>query len=396
MKDMEALTNFLLDTASLTKLESNFNNKPNIFSILKVADREIRHSNLLAWLLNPKENHNLGSLFLEKYLYMFVRECAVTKDCINLLLISYDDFQVKREWKNIDLLLVSEKYHIVFAIENKVYTKEHDNQLERYYEIVQESFRDYETYFIFLTLDGSESQSMRNIWQAMSYQSIIEVLDDIVTTQSLSDEVKFIIENYIETVRSLINMESPEIKELCIQIYEKHKRAIDLIMENVPTNESTFLNDLNSWIVQDWSKKYHFKNLNNHKWFEFSSSLMDELLPNINGNIAYKYFISVVTNTNPWYCKISFELQYNGLVDTPTYELVKVIDQKINHRNLEERGRNNSGRWNVYGFKNWQINIDEENYEEDCENIKANFEKILFEEIPKLEKKIEEIKESLD
>ena len=38
-------------------------NKFNIFKVLKLDNHEIRHSNFLAWLLNPKENHNLQGNF---------------------------------------------------------------------------------------------------------------------------------------------------------------------------------------------------------------------------------------------------------------------------------------------------------------------------------------------
>ena len=34
--------------------------KRNLFDILKISRTEIRHSNMLAWLLNPSENHDLG------------------------------------------------------------------------------------------------------------------------------------------------------------------------------------------------------------------------------------------------------------------------------------------------------------------------------------------------
>lgn len=37
---------------------------PNIFQILNIARAEIRHSNFLAWLLDPNGTHGLGRLFL--------------------------------------------------------------------------------------------------------------------------------------------------------------------------------------------------------------------------------------------------------------------------------------------------------------------------------------------
>lgn len=42
----------------------------NPFEVLKLKTHEIRHSNVLAWLLNPKGSHNLGKSFLEQFLYI--------------------------------------------------------------------------------------------------------------------------------------------------------------------------------------------------------------------------------------------------------------------------------------------------------------------------------------
>ena len=36
----------------------------NIFSILRIENAEIRHSNMLKWLLDPNENHGLGQAML--------------------------------------------------------------------------------------------------------------------------------------------------------------------------------------------------------------------------------------------------------------------------------------------------------------------------------------------
>ncbi len=392
MSDIEVLRNFLLDRDLLEKIENNFSDKPNIFSILKITDREIRHSNLLAWLLNPKENHNINKIFLEKLIESYVKEYVTIDKTMKLLLVDYNHFTVKREWNNIDLLLLSEEDKLVIAIENKINTKEHDHQLERYYDIVKDTFPDYEAHFIFLTLDGSNASEMGDIWHAMSYTTIVAIIEDIINKQSLNDEVKLVLENYVETVRSLIKMENPEIKELCMQIYEKHKKAIDLIIDNIPMNENMFLTDLSNWIKTDWSKKLNFKNINNHKWFEFYTPLMDEVLPNINGNNAYRYYITL--DANPLYCKIVFELQYDGLMNTPTYDFAKLIDLKINNRNLDERGRMNTTKWSYYGFKTWQIdfsNVNDDNYEIYRDHIKQQFEKILFEDIPNLEKEIKDI-----
>lgn len=37
----------------------------NLFDVLKISKAEIRHSNMLGWLLNPNENHGIGDAFLK-------------------------------------------------------------------------------------------------------------------------------------------------------------------------------------------------------------------------------------------------------------------------------------------------------------------------------------------
>ncbi len=108
----------LLKDASFQKLEILSEN-PNIFEILKTQTYEIRHSNFLAWLLNPNANHGLGDRFLK----MFLIDLAVDKksNAFNVLMVQnldYSNIEIRREWKNIDILIVFPD--LVVAIENKI------------------------------------------------------------------------------------------------------------------------------------------------------------------------------------------------------------------------------------------------------------------------------------
>ena len=62
--DEAALRDFLLDEDCLEKLIP-WTGKFNIFDVLKISRTEIRHSNMLGWLLDPNENHGLGDKFLK-------------------------------------------------------------------------------------------------------------------------------------------------------------------------------------------------------------------------------------------------------------------------------------------------------------------------------------------
>ena len=57
--DEEALKAFLLDVGCLDSL-SRWTRGINVFEVLGVSRLEIRHSNMLAWLMDPLESHGLG------------------------------------------------------------------------------------------------------------------------------------------------------------------------------------------------------------------------------------------------------------------------------------------------------------------------------------------------
>lgn len=131
ISDEEALQNFLLDIDCLDELLP-WTRRFNLFDILKISRTEIRHSNMLGWLLNPNENHGLGDALLKSILQNVVRADSSRYDVFETLLMDLYSFSVYREWKNIDLLLISNTERCAIAIENKIGSHEHDNQLARY------------------------------------------------------------------------------------------------------------------------------------------------------------------------------------------------------------------------------------------------------------------------
>jgi hypothetical protein len=69
----KALKDFLLDISCLNALD-NWKDEVNIFDVLKVTNAEIRHSNILAWLLDPNENHGIGDSFLKEFIMNVMRK----------------------------------------------------------------------------------------------------------------------------------------------------------------------------------------------------------------------------------------------------------------------------------------------------------------------------------
>lgn len=140
----------LLDNSiEFEKLHSRFN-RFNPFKILKVDKFEIRHSNMISWLLDPNGNHHLSSFFVNKLLSKtFVKienEDLISEyNFIKLHKQSLQDLEVFREVqtsesKRIDILAISESQKIVILIENKYKSSESDGQLQNYLDFVNHKY----------------------------------------------------------------------------------------------------------------------------------------------------------------------------------------------------------------------------------------------------------------
>lgn len=225
----KVLQDFLLDIECLEELlpwTENF----NLFNVLKISRTEIRHSNMLAWLMDPNENHGIGDAFLKGVLQKLIEKDSAKKyDVFQIILSDMYSFSVYREWKNIDILLVSTKERILIAIENKVGSHEHSNQLDRYRKILETDFKDYNKICVFLTPNGEEPSDLCN-WDIFTYTDVVELLESISKPRELNPGVSLIIQNYIDIVRRYI-VEDRQLIDICNKIYNKHKKALDLIFE---------------------------------------------------------------------------------------------------------------------------------------------------------------------
>lgn len=71
----------------------------NFFEIPGISSSEIRHSRMLAWLLDPKESHKLGSEFLKKFLLKVIdrNENITEVKSVDVFLRDFSDADVYRE-----------------------------------------------------------------------------------------------------------------------------------------------------------------------------------------------------------------------------------------------------------------------------------------------------------
>ncbi len=217
------LKDFLKDIDCLKAL-TPWTERVNVFDVLKLTRIEIRHSNMLAWLIDPNENHGLGDKVLQG-LFKKVADQALVED--------YYSFSVKREWRNIDIIAVSSKEKIVLCIENKIDSDEHDDQLDKYLNTIQIYYPDYKRIMFFLTPSGKQS-SDPDKWKTLSYNAILQILSDAEKGTTLKPEAAMLINHYVEILRRDIvgeSKENGEVEEICKEIYLKHRKALDLIFK---------------------------------------------------------------------------------------------------------------------------------------------------------------------
>lgn len=252
MDDIIAIENLIKDT-NLRKLESQFGGF-NIFESIGAVRRELRHSDFLAFLLDPSANHQLFDRFIKTFLFRVAEKTDVVS-VIDIDLLNYDDIQIRREWKNIDILIFSEQSGFVCAIENKVDSGESEGQLSNYHQKILEHFPKAKTQlFVFLTLDGLEASDPDN-WISISYSDINESLKQLLKEHkdTLGHDIYFCISQYQEIIERHF-MKETEVTEICRKIYTEHKQALDLIFDNRPDVQ----NELKDFFVEEI--KSHSKN----------------------------------------------------------------------------------------------------------------------------------------
>jgi hypothetical protein len=260
------LEKFVVDNHDLETLTSLLN-QFNIFEAVGMVRQEIRHSNFLAFLLNPTASHHLGDLFLKTFLKrLLIGTDKATVSAIEVDVANLTDTEVRREWKNIDLLLVSPNSRIVCAIENKVDSGEHSKQLQRYRHIVQQEFSNYHQIFVFLTPQGimPQGEADQQHWLVYSYRKIAEVINDVCDRyrSTLQPEVCTLMLHYSTLINRHL-MQDSEIAKLCRQIYAQHKEALDLIYEHRPDPEAEVFDVLKT-VVKDTPANTVVLN---HAWF---------------------------------------------------------------------------------------------------------------------------------
>ncbi|MBQ2645109.1 PD-(D/E)XK nuclease family protein [bacterium] len=202
----------------------------NIFKVLKSEEYEIRHSNFLAWLMRPNENHGLKDYFLKEFLKSAIKDYTnnveIEVKLRDIIFYDFSDIRINREDNHIDILLVSYKSKFVCVIENKIDSGENGTQLSRYAEYIENNFKEYKKLFIYLSKETNNNELIpRSIkdktvyYIPMCYEQVKDVINNVLKFKSsnLNNEVKIFIEHYKKNIeRYIMNNTDEETKNIII------------------------------------------------------------------------------------------------------------------------------------------------------------------------------------
>lgn len=234
-----ALESLVVDNPDLERLEVLLG-QFNFFEVLGAVRHELRHSDFLAFLLDPSQNHGLGDEFARRLLQRVLSSAGdqpLPITPIDLDVWDLNELAVQREWQNIDILLTEETQHLAVIIENKIGSIEHSDQLARYFQVVSQHYPGWKTLGVYLTPEGDRPS--HSAYLATDYTTVCEIVERITERRSstLGADVRTLMIHYTQMLRRHIVSES-EIVELCRKIYRKHQRALDLIYEYRPDQQA--------------------------------------------------------------------------------------------------------------------------------------------------------------
>lgn len=249
---LAALEHFVVDNDDLLALESLIG-KFNIFDALDIARAEIRHSNFLAFILDPAESHGQGQLFLKAVLMDILKAAPDELRPLSPIDLDGTDLRgvdVKREWGHIDLLITCRHPSFVVVIENKVGSREHSNQLSRYQATMRDQYPDSRPLYVYLTPNADEPSE--DAWVPYSYADIHRVITRVRTTyhNAIGEDVLVFLDHYLSLIGTRF-MSDAKIDELCQRIYKNHRQALDLIFERVGSPTSGVLAEAESVLRDD-------------------------------------------------------------------------------------------------------------------------------------------------
>ncbi len=267
-----------INTDELRKEIRDFNNDENvhklekyylsksIFDIIGASRKELAHSGFIAWILNNNESHLLRDFPLKKFLELLVfhskeKHLKKYKELFDSIVVS--DFQLDNIFVDTERAIGDEGRLDIYVeatvrfknnnktlrliIENKVGSKEQNNQTTSYYDYYERIKKQEDVnLYVFLTplsslelSDLQEPECSSKDYIQINYQSIVDFILEPALKREITQKTKFIIKEYLQSLsqptldkenedykQGLIMALGTEERDLLTQFWNKNQKLI--------------------------------------------------------------------------------------------------------------------------------------------------------------------------
>ena len=398
------LKSLVLDN-EFADIQAKAKNEVNLMELLGVAHKELQHSNILAWLFDPKESHGLGDYFLKEFIKLYYKENdydnlgsdASGITVFDFIRLNFDDLIIKREDRNVDIILLSYSNRLVIAIENKVHTSEHSNQLGKYKDQIEEDYKDFNhKVYIYLTLFPQEPSD--DDYTAISYDLISNVINNIIESdaQSINKNIRFVLSQYLTTIKSLMG-DNKDLENLSIELYKRYKNAFDTVFKYAkPGVSNTIPHNLHDLIEKSNalrpfpSNKYYVR-FQPQFLYDDIVELKRRGFVDEDDDMTNNWMFYFEFNVTPYYIYFNFKIgehHKTELRETLFNHLVsneKIFD-KVKKRNGKLRGKwHQAYQKKIITKRELERSIKEDEFDLD-ELIERRFNELIQRDLPKIRK----------
>lgn len=230
--DREALEEFCVDNPDLEALEQLLD-EFNIFEAAGLTDQETKHSRFLGFMLDPHNPHGLGSKFLTRILQAAAKsapENGSEMTALDLELMDLSDAAVACETDNIDIEVQSPANKFVVVIENKIKTRQHSDQLNKYRRRTIAKFPGWRVLFVLLSKAGQE-HDLDGQYLSLSYDTVADITRSVAES-AMGPEVALAMRHYEKLLRRHVVSDAIQ-DELCQRIISKHRKALTILAKQM-------------------------------------------------------------------------------------------------------------------------------------------------------------------
>ncbi|MGB5989950.1 MAG: PD-(D/E)XK nuclease family protein [Marinifilaceae bacterium] len=205
----------------------------SLMEIYSINRKEIKHTSFFKWLFDT--NTEIAKSALKKIL-----DVIITKSDLNTFsnelqqLIILGNYEIDY-WNSIENLSVNNgfvdlyielkiaNFNVEIIIENKIYSNEHNDQTQRYYDHFSKENKNTEKIFLYLTPISTlelekliEAECCCKNYIQINYQTIVDQIIEPIIEEGVNKNIEFILQDYLKALSSPVSTKENNNKYMAI------------------------------------------------------------------------------------------------------------------------------------------------------------------------------------